>query len=375
MNNKLNNLKTAADEIRLSHAEKSAMKAQVFGMPSPKTVAPKSSPYFIYSFQFINARVLAPLAVLVVVFAGAGTAAAAQGTLPGDLLYPVKVSVNEAIEVALATTPVARAQVESSLAQRRVEEAEALAAQGNLTAEQGEALALQFEAHAESAKELADQVATDDPDTATNLRATLDTSLSAHGAILAALGEDNTRNRGTDTVVASVLARADQESSARIAAAEQSGAPQAKLMTISFTVATGTAKSADTMVASDASTNLENLEEKGAVQKLRSRAAAALLDARKRFDRSKELDATTTAQVESEFKEIGVLLADGDSALAINNYAQAQAQFSDAFKASIHLNVLLRAQEKLDTNVISPILEQGDRSGELEGEVRVLPAL
>ena len=92
--------------------------------------------------------------------------------------------------MAFATTPVAKAQVQAKLAQRRVEEAEVLAAKGALTASASAKLAVSFEAHAQAAAELSDHVAKEDPDTGASLKADLDSSLAAHGAILATLGHD-----------------------------------------------------------------------------------------------------------------------------------------------------------------------------------------
>ncbi len=56
----------------------------------------------------------------------------AQGSLPGDLLYPVKTKVNEKIQVVIALTPEEKARTEALLATKRLEEAEALALQGKL---------------------------------------------------------------------------------------------------------------------------------------------------------------------------------------------------------------------------------------------------
>ena len=134
----LNNLKHEADNIRLTSAEKSAMRARIFETRSP--------------YVFMSYHVRMSLAGLVLfVFAGTGTVSAAQGALPGDLLYPVKVSINEKVEVALAPTPAAKAQVQVRLAERRVDEARELSMRGRLDEKTAKILTDDFDEHSAQA--------------------------------------------------------------------------------------------------------------------------------------------------------------------------------------------------------------------------------
>lgn len=133
----LNNLKHEADKIRLTSAEKSVMRARIFGAPS----------YFV----FFAPRYVVALLVVLVVLVGSSTAYAAQGSLPGDLLYPVKVSVNEKVEVALAPTPVAKAEVQVRLAERRVDEARELSVRGRLDEKTAKILTDDFDEHSAQA--------------------------------------------------------------------------------------------------------------------------------------------------------------------------------------------------------------------------------
>lgn len=364
----LTNLKNESNKLGLTPQEKSAMKARIFGAPAP--LAPKQSPYFIFAYQFMQARVLAPLAVALVVFAGAGTAAAAQGALPGDTLYAVKVSVNEAVEVALATTPVARAQVQAKLAQRRVEEAEVLAAQGALTPDTSERLAVSFETHAQAAADLSDDVAQLDPDAGAELKANLDSSLAAHGAILATLGQESgadadADDEGSQGIATRVLARAGiDRAAARAEAALSMVAPQAKTMPqsamFSVTVATSDASATEDASATAAAPAPvpEDPELEQAVRKLMSRAQGAMVYVRANFSDTKDdLDATTSAQVADKLSEIDALMVAGGEALEARDYAAADAKFDEALGASIKLSTVLIAQQKIRRNIVTPILE------------------
>ncbi len=103
-----------------------------------------------YVFMSYNLR-MSLAGLLLFVLAGTGTVSAAQGALPGDILYPIKISVNEKVEVALAPTPAARAEVQVRLANRRVEEAQMLSSHGRLDKKTAETLTVDFDEHAAQA--------------------------------------------------------------------------------------------------------------------------------------------------------------------------------------------------------------------------------
>lgn len=362
----LNNLKNEVSNLRLTPAEKTAMKARIFGIPS---VSPAPSQYFAYSFQFLHAKVLVPLSVVLVVFISGTTAAAAQGSLPGDILYPVKVSINEQVEVAFASTPVAKAQVQAKLAVRRVEEAEVLASQGELTATTSAQLAADFEVHAQAAEDLTEGVSAQDPDTGASLKADLGSSLAAHSAILATLGQDSAEagdssDKDQKSLATRVLARADTGRTIAAAKVIASIAPaaQTKLL-VGFSAKMGA--SAATTTQDEASTSeqerepvpADSAQEKASLW-LKDRAQSALIGARKDFDDiHDDVDAATAAQVEAKFAQIDRLMVEGAQALEAHDYAQARAAFAEALGSSIKLSTLLVAQEKIQKNIITPVLK------------------
>ena len=71
--------------------------------------------------------------VLTFVVAGGGLAYAAESSVPGDLLYPVKIHVTEPIRDVLAVTPAEKASWDATKAVRRLNEAEILANRNKLT--------------------------------------------------------------------------------------------------------------------------------------------------------------------------------------------------------------------------------------------------
>lgn len=81
-----------------------------------------------------------PLALLLLLLVGGGTGVVAEKALPGDVLYPVKIHVNENIQSALAVTAQGNAEVALKQATRRLEEVEKLKAILGTTTPQQNAL-------------------------------------------------------------------------------------------------------------------------------------------------------------------------------------------------------------------------------------------
>jgi hypothetical protein len=96
-------------------------------------------------------RSLLFLAIPVVLLLAAGSVSyAAERTLPGDALYPVKVGFNEPVRRVLAFTEGRKAQIELDLATRRLMEAEQLQGQERLKDSVKESLSANFKTHVQS---------------------------------------------------------------------------------------------------------------------------------------------------------------------------------------------------------------------------------
>lgn len=124
-------------KIRLSKDEKQALYQNIaFVMaknPIPDT-APKR--HLFFSLLFVKRPfAFATLIVFFVVFSGGGISYAATNAQPNDLLYPVKVHVNEEIVGALQFTPKAKSTWEMERVRRRLAEIEKMAEEGTLTPE------------------------------------------------------------------------------------------------------------------------------------------------------------------------------------------------------------------------------------------------
>lgn len=101
----------------------------------------------LFSFKFATM----PFIILIAVMIGGGTTLAAQGAVPGDLLYPVKTGVNENIRGAFAMSADSEARLQASILEERLEEAQELQAKGSLTGETAQTVATNIIAQAKVA--------------------------------------------------------------------------------------------------------------------------------------------------------------------------------------------------------------------------------
>ncbi len=83
--------------------------------------------------MFLHHKILASAFMIVLLIsATGGTSAVAKYSLPGDVLYPIKINVNEKLETFTALTPEAKANVEATHLDERLSEAEILSTQNKL---------------------------------------------------------------------------------------------------------------------------------------------------------------------------------------------------------------------------------------------------
>ena len=118
---------------------------------------------------------------------------AAEGTLPGDTLYPVKVYVNERVAGSFSVSSKSKVKWEATLIERRLEEAEELLARGRLSAQAEGELAHRVDASATKAnKHIMELHSSGETESAGEVSADLESFLGAHHKILALLAKDKT---------------------------------------------------------------------------------------------------------------------------------------------------------------------------------------
>lgn len=350
-------IKTASEHIRLSEAERAHMAHVIHEYmvwkPLPTPASPRT---FLAHWSAFAHRPLALALLFLVIFSG-GISYAAESALPGDALYAVKTKVNEPLQVALASSPEAKANVQMQLAERRIEEAATLAADGRLDSETQDALATSFQAHAQSATDEVAAIDENDSPAAAEISSRFETRLAAHEAVLAQVrGGDAAANdlfttaiRGAGRAVADIRARAEERvavsapaSVATTMALAMDAAPQMAMMAAKAGPAP-TAKA----VATTATESSGAYDAKAALR-MQSAAETQLKTVQKKFKsvRSK-LDDADRADTATQLADAENLIDEGRAFLTDEAYAHAYHSFQESLVITEKLGVVLNATTTL----------------------------
>ena len=128
-----------------------------------------------------------PIILILGLLIGGGVSIAAEQSLPGDALYPIKISVNETVRGGLSFSSESKASFEVKKAEKRLIEAEELAAEGKLNADTRAQIEANFDRFAERVAVRIAEVQKENPEAAAEIAARFETALSAHEATLAQL--------------------------------------------------------------------------------------------------------------------------------------------------------------------------------------------
>ena len=226
MNNKLKQFISGADKLSLTKEEKSSMRSALVNYIRLNSATNQvfyrhgisTQPWFL---TFFNSR-LAPVALsfLVLLSMGGGVSFAAEKSLPGNVLYPLKVYVLEEGRAMLALTPEEKAVWASERMSLRLREAAILASRGELDSEVAVEIENNFELQAENFAEHTNQLEDDGYiEEAAELNSNLEATLSVHANILKsfARGSNNQNsNEAMDNLALNIDAQKDNKTFARL---------------------------------------------------------------------------------------------------------------------------------------------------------------
>lgn len=291
------------------------------------------------------------IALIVALVLGGGTSFAAQQALPGDLLYPVKIGVNEEVRAALALSAEARARWEAERANRRLEEAEQLAVKNRLDIETEASVQESFERHADRAQELAASVKMKKRGTgaAAKLNADFEMKLRGHGATLAAIAaQGNASGAAVLNLINLVKAKGDVAAEARAEA------------------------EAEVEAEADAEASL-GADVKAAAEGKRGAARNKIAEVRAFMEKKTSVSAEARAKAEARLAEAERLEADGSAKIDAQAYAEASAAFKAAMDAAQEAKAFLNGGAEADVQVEAEAdtdANVGGLKAKGEGEVR-----
>jgi|GEM_PF-3064986 len=283
-----------------------------------------------------------PIAIILALVLSGSASYAAEGSMPGDLLYPVKVSVNEKVGAALAVSAESKAELQAKLAGRRLAEATRLAADSKLTADASSKLSSDFAAHADSAVAHTKELEKKNASVAIGFASNFESSLTAHEALLAEVNSEG----DTDDLRALVRAKAllvskfrmDAEGDAEVSARSNESIGSRKAVGISEVVKVDTRVKEETALAMGRNV-------KSAIKD--AETALARVEAR--------LDATTVANAKAQIRVALELAANGDALYKSADFTGAFHTYQDALVTVRKLSVYLNASSGVNIRILAPV--------------------
>lgn len=297
----------------------------------------------IYSWQLLALFIKKPMPILLIlalILGGGGVSFAAENALPGDVLYPVKVKVNEEVVAALAFSPEAKVNWEARRLERRLEEAEHLAEKGELKAEVRERIEENFERHAGRVRVRIAEFEAKDLKAAADISSNLEVSLQAHARILAILATSTGQATTTATEVGKLLfrikTRGDDASRLRI--------------------------EIEAKVASSTQPEVKNAAEG------KLKAAENKIEEVKKFIAAMQerLGEEATLEAEARLKVAENTVIEGRAKLEAKAFADAFGFFQKAHRIAQEAKLLIKAREdlKIDVRIKNDEDEEGAREEE-----------
>jgi len=151
--------------------------------PLPGMTAAVSVSKISWYSRFFSSKTAMAFSVFLLL---AGIPAVAERSMPGDVLYPVKVKVNEEVLGTLARSPYEKVEWETKRLERRIAEARALAENGRLTPEIEAGVAIAALNHTRNAAEGLAELRVTDAKAAASAEMSLMSTVEAQSSILLA---------------------------------------------------------------------------------------------------------------------------------------------------------------------------------------------
>lgn len=200
MEDRLRQLKDRADTIRMTADEKAGIRSRLSAYMTMRPLrgdAASQPAKQVRGIFRLSPKLMPFFAVfLSLLLAGGGVSYAAERTVPGDVLYPVKVHVNEGVRAALAVNDESKAEWEAERVERRLDEARALLESKDIPSERFDDLEERFAEHEERVEATIDRIEEKKgSEFAVRFSSHLEASLAAHQAILDRLAKEADEDR------------------------------------------------------------------------------------------------------------------------------------------------------------------------------------
>ena len=189
-------LRHAMKDVCLSDTERASLRGKLLSEMTQTSLSVTSRRLYSRALTRNRLKKTMPIALLIALLMSGSVSYAAEGSAPGDVLYPIKIHVNENVRGALAVSDIAKAKLEVDLADRRLKEAEQLESEQRLDATTSLELSARYAQHRSFADEHVKAVKKSNKKEAEQISLDLDLRIKSHHDILGLLGieDDDTQD-------------------------------------------------------------------------------------------------------------------------------------------------------------------------------------
>ena len=336
-NNKIKKFAEKANEIHLKPEErifiKNNIESVIKSFPSRDMDDVDLYRTSIFSGFFGVKLNAASLAVLLVIFilAGGGVAMAAEKSLPGDLLYPIKIHINESAKSLTAVSPEAKGKFEVEKLEQRLQEAEILSNRGELNPESRAILEKRLDVEINNAKSRISNLEADSKiEAATDISSRLEISLQAHEKVLTFISGESAKNEEIKPLIEKIRGQAKEASERRVES-------EKKISSRAKEVAASQLK--------EASTRLEEL--KNTFVKIEP-----------------NLDDLNKNNIKNRIESSSKLINQGQTDLNSGNFPNSLKNFQKAQKITSEAKVFIFARENLNLKISLDAASSTDEDGQ-----------
>ncbi|MEK7180347.1 MAG: DUF5667 domain-containing protein [Patescibacteria group bacterium] len=343
-------LHTISRLISLTSAEKGEMRATLKRYMNMRPINQKH----VYNTRLVMILFRNPISAFLVftLFLGSGISFAAEGALPGSLLYPIKVSVNEEVRGALTISPEAKAQWETERIERRLAEAITLSVSGKLDVKNQTEIKTQFEKQVEKVTEHVGEFESQNPELAREINSRFEATLDVHEEVLAHIRSSDSKDSNANDILNTL-----REKRGKREKREKNLKENATTMSFEVPVEerTKTAAPALELESTEVSTEETSLTVRKSAAERIGKEAKSELEHMLKFIKEIEKGFTsgTVEQAKIGLKDAQALLKDAEVAFEMEEYDLAFSYFQDILNSTYRLQVLLRAEQKHGINVFS----------------------
>jgi hypothetical protein len=242
MKPELENLKKYTNKASLTSGEKLAMFENIRAYTNTHPVQSKYGVFFKYSLAYAS--------MFALLIGTSATSIAAEGALPGDLLYPVKINVNETVVKSLTFSKTQKAKVAVNLMDKRMEELEKMIVTKVDSPEKIDLIVAKLEKHKEDFQTFTNQVEQNDPEEveeAGEIYVALESVIETHIDILEDIAEDEKVQVALSDITDNIIAATTSDT-------PTDSLPQEVVVTITTSATNTQETSINTMVLSATNT-------------------------------------------------------------------------------------------------------------------------